>query len=837
MGIEIKSISNEALRKMAEQFDNDAEVGNKNGYIDDSEMSIFKSDVAESIKTGLLKDDNNEIANMLGLTKSVKAAATEAPVEENIRLTDDEKKKYGKEVKDKVESFVKNGVSPEELMAELGKKFSNPKYKSVLEEVSYVLKRIPAYDSKEGVEKIHDTVKKQLKNAGKWDGFHKDILDSLEKQAKSEQVSKEFEKLVEQYAEVKRTMQNTDIVKEKGDNFKAYTEIVKSNLQKKGADGKKEWDKSYTKEAFEALEDYAREDAYDYQYNVLEKGTDASTKKSIRKQMRKKVTSGDKYQLDAIQDLKTERKIFARGRKVENRANAVKSVTRTELKDELGTDLFDKLDRKYLDTIKNPDGTYDMSKLSDFIMKYVGANNQVDQSTDDEMAEFENIRTNVNHELGFGREDDDRLTKGETKKLIKYFKIKRQHNDHMPKIVKAAAAGVGAAIAGLAASDKLHVTQKVTLNIADQSTLETMLAQLKAKGVKVDTTALKDGTVNVNILQEVEKYDVITNVLKGLGIGILTDALFDTIFGNKNDEKSCISVSDYDKDDPKYTDAEKYKDYVAHRYAGSPEKVKALHTLVDAYKEKYGDNWHSELHQTIIDYAGTGSKLNPEECRMLRHHKLEDTTPIDNNNNDDEINNNNDNSEVYCDASIEKKPDVIIPTLTYEQTKKWDLTVKTHYPCMMQTYGESKAIRMLKLAQGIRDNDYSPKRMEELYKATRALKTRDKILALNIPGFDAAAYYEVFSGTDLPDIMLAPDKIGDCERKQGAKVGRVTVKDTATNPKKAKSSSYRGSKGDTTINFCDETSYVVSDDDAIKQRVSEYEKRTGTKVRLHDNRK
>ena len=75
-----------------------------------------------------------------------------------------------------------------------------------------------------------------------------------------------------------------------------------------------------------------------------------------------------------------------------------------------------------------------------------------------------------------------------------------------------------------------------------------------------------------------------------------------------------------------YTKPEEYKKHFANT-TKNPEKIQAMNTLVDAYVKKYGDNWHSELHQAIIRMAGTGSKLNPEECKMMKFHEpVEDTT-------------------------------------------------------------------------------------------------------------------------------------------------------------------------------------------------------------------
>ena len=55
---------------------------------------------------------------------------------------------------------------------------------------------------------------------------------------------------------------------------------------------------------------------------------------------------------------------FARKNKVEKTAIELENINREDLRKELGKDLFEKLNRKYLGTVMNENGTYDLSKLS-----------------------------------------------------------------------------------------------------------------------------------------------------------------------------------------------------------------------------------------------------------------------------------------------------------------------------------------------------------------------------------------------------------------------------------------------------------------------------------------
>ena len=636
MGMDIDISNLEGNLKLYARLADGQDNGNEK--IDtEKELSIFKGHAQTAVQNGEVTDADYK-AVFGSEIKTPAPQTAQAPVSNPVTLTKKQVKDHNERVKYSVKEMVKSGVAPKDLMAKLEKEYSNSaEYKQMLDEVNYTLNLVNGtnYDSKEGVENIHKKVKAQLKQDGKWDDFHKDLLDSLEDQAKTAQISKEFKTLVAEYESVKETMQKTEVVKQNGDNFKAYVEIVKDKLKKD-----KTWKESYTKEAFEQLEDYARKDAKKLVESRLANKTGATTKKGLRKELRGMNKGGDDYQNDAIQDIKTDRKVFARKHKVENKANALSSITADALRTELGkrgyqynfakkasahkigNEIFEKLNKSYLPTVRKEDGTYDLSKLSEEIASRVGQDYKVNLSKDDKMAELKNIQ---NHLRAITGQD---FTNNETKVLINVLGFDREHKDHTPKILKTAVGAVGGGIAALSASSKLNVSQAVELIIENSTIANDIIKQLEANGVKPGVTELADGSINIKVLQEYMKDSTITDILKGAGIGALTNALFDIVIGNGKDEKSCMSISDYDINDPTYTDAEKYKEYVANVFKKNPEKVDALHTLVDAYKEKFGDQWHAHFQQALRDMAGVGSKLNPEECRMIKYNKPKDGTPV-----------------------------------------------------------------------------------------------------------------------------------------------------------------------------------------------------------------
>lgn len=616
----------------------DGNGGNGNEKIDtEKELSIFKGHAQTAVQNGEATEADYK-AVFGSEIKTPAPQTAQAPVSNPVTLTKKQVKDHKARVKDSVKEMVKSGVAPKDLMAKLEKEYSNSaEYKQMLDEVNYTLNLVNGtnYNSKEDVENIHKQVKAQLKQDGKWDDFHKDLLDSLEDQAKTAQISKEFKTLVAEYESVKATMQKTEVVKQNGDNFKAYVDIVKDKLEKN-----KTWKESYTKQAFDQLEDYARKDAKHLVESRLANETGATTKKGLRKELRGMNKGGDAYQNDAIQDIKTDRKVYARKHKVENKANALSSITADALRTELGkrgyqynfakkasahkigNEIFEKLNKSYLPTVRKEDGTYDLSKLSEEIASRVGQDYKVNLSKDDKMSELKNIQ---NHLRSITGQD---FTNNETKVLINMLGFDREHKDHTPNILKTAAGVIGGAAAALSSTSKLNVSQTVAMTIEDTQVAQDIIKQLEASGVQPGVTELADGSISITVLQEYMRDSTITDILKGAGIGVLTSALFDVVIGNGKDEKSCMSISDYDINDPTYTDAEKYKEYVANVFKKNPEKVDALHTLVDAYKEKFGDQWHAHFQQALRDMAGVGSKLNPEECRMIKYNKPIDDKPV-----------------------------------------------------------------------------------------------------------------------------------------------------------------------------------------------------------------
>lgn len=723
----------------------------RSNHIDtETEYSLFENYAKSDLEAGTITEaDYKGIFGLETATKTEEVTPSETTsvtITNPIAVSKKEAKRDQEKIKDSVKDMVKQGVTPQELISELKNKYTNPQFASVINEVQEVLNIVNGtnYNSKDDVKNIHGTAEKALKAAGKWDGFHKDVLSALEDQAEANQIEKEFQAMLVNYNEVKAACKAEGLAP----NFEEYVKVVKDNFKDK---------KSYTKQALKQLEDWARDEAMGVQEVRLE-ASQGTSKRQIRKELRAQNTAGDAYQNDAIQDLKTERRIFARKHKAEKRGEEISHLNKETLISELGkrgyqynfvkkaaahkigTNIYDKLKNKYLETIKNEDGTYDLSKLQDDLLNYVGQDYKVNQSKDEQMSEMFNIKVRLKDLTG---ED---FTDNETKVLLNVLEFDREHKDHAPKLGKAVYSGIVAALGAIGAIGNGEIRQHVgiTIKLGSVADAKEFTDLLKQQGVKTSTEEV-NGQVNVRILVDQTVRAGLLNILKGAGIGVLTSAMLDIILGNERDEKSCFSVSDYNKDDPTYTDPEKYKKHFANT-TKNKAKSDAMNTLVDAYVEKYGENWHSELHNTILKTAGIGSKMNLEECRVLRFQKPEAKPPVKPEQ-ETPVKTEQEVKPEQCGLEMdEQKVDT-----TYTHTRKggdtWGGIVKAYYPCLVEEKGLSGAIRALKIALATDENG-------NLNKAT---------------------YRALLKGTDLPKTMDLPAKIGDCKRVDNAQVKKVRV--------------------------------------------------------------
>ena len=734
----IESFKFAKIQELAITIDSKYGEGNQkgNGKIDEgTESAIFKYELSKMKEAAELTDnDVEEVKEIWGLTTSTNPIKkSEAPTS----LSKDEKKEIQNAVKDRVKKLVKVGVAPEEIINLLGKEFQNPDYKFALDSVAMVLNAVNEtnYQSKDDVNKISDTVKKQLKAAGCEDDFHKDLLKEFVKQAENVQKGRELEEIKGIYKEILENEKDKDSVR----NYSKDVKAVEENLKNKNL-----WKTSYYKDVFDNLfKNYVISIALN---EIDSKLPEIKGDKDKIKDTLKAEHKDDDIFDKALDKRKKEIETFSRGYAIDEKSKKLENISPKDIKDKIGDDLFEKLNRSYLPKVKNEDGTYNLSALSDEIMTRVGIDNQVNRSKDKQMAELTNIQRHLISVVGLELEEK------EVKKLMDLCEIKMEKKDRSFKTILNKGLG---GIPGLITTAAMGM-HKVVINASQHQSIIMTVGNKELKDMILES--LGDQAAKAIITQNGDSYEILisqeqllskstSKALLGAalgGISVLTNMLWALAFGEDKEEQSCISISDYDINDPKYTDAEQYKEYIATIYKDNPTKVKTFQMLVDCYQEQYGDEWHTHYWQKLREMAGIGSKLNPDECRAAKYQKPEPPVvppPVV----VDEP-----EPEKKCKADMTYHSVEISQKYNVEFGDTWAEIVTAFYPCLVQEYG--------------------------LWGNGGAIKRLQRALCTDENGkFDKDKFNKLVTGSNLPRELILPAKIEDCVRDDNAKVKKVQV--------------------------------------------------------------
>ena len=579
MGIDISRIENQQLKALAYQIDDG------NNVLEGNEISIFKEKAPSA--EGYTAESFNQIMG-LNISNPIKS-------QEPTKAEKKDKKTYENQVKDQVKEMVKT-LSPDELISALKNKFTNPVYAEVIANVEKLLNAVNAtnYNSKEDVEKLKDKVKKnpEFKDMT---GFQKDILNSLVNQAKDEQIVKETEELYNMYTQIKENAQAADKT-----NVEKLLKQVKEQIK-----GKKSY---YEKEAFKELRNVVGKEVRDEQTGRLA-DTEGTSSKKVQKELFEGVAKDDKFTKNIIKKkMKTEREIAGRHNKFEDRKEDLTKISEKDLRKKLGDDLFLKLNASFLADKKNADGTYNVSALSDTVLYRVGYDYELNRSKDTEMSELRNLSVELKELTGQDFSDK------EVKKIVDLVGVKKEgrRRNVGKALLDGIIPGVAGAFGGLMASGKLDVTQKVTLKLNDKATAQEMYDQLAAAGAKPEMIEGASGVFTINILQRVLKDNTILNVIAGFGVGYLQGVAMSLLIGEDIAfEKSCISISDFDVKDGRYTDINEFEKYIRARY---PEKKADTVMLVaKTFVDEQGRFDLLGFQSKLNEIAGVGSNINCKE--------------------------------------------------------------------------------------------------------------------------------------------------------------------------------------------------------------------------------
>ena len=305
------------------------------------------------------------------------------------------------------------------------------------------------------------------------------------------------------------------------------------------------------------------------------------------------------------------------GRKkaVENRKKELTKIKYKDIEKALGKALTNKL-QAYIGfdpTEENyQDKEFDLSELSDFILKYVGEDYMINYSEDWE-DENRNITIGLNGHFG---NDVESLTDEEALVLAKFCGYEVEKKDHTLGLGKlfhdgaegALAAGFGHAVAN--SLSKVHVHVSVIQNMVNQLNLDSATAAALAEALGNSI----DADVSVAL-------PFFSRLGAAMATGALTSALasllIKAIIGEVKIEESCFPHSNYDKNNPLYTDRDKYIQML--KKSGLYDNIKPI---LDEYPENADGTWnHEEFFNELRLIAGLGSKLNCDEilAAILNH--------------------------------------------------------------------------------------------------------------------------------------------------------------------------------------------------------------------------
>ena len=917
MGIEIRDLVGTAERGVNSPKTNE-KIDTKEELVFFKEQARLFGFTDEQVNK-FLQEEGINVNEIMGLESSQKTTEKKELTKKEKKQAEKDQKYIENKVSDRVKALVKEGKSGEIIMETLKKEFVEEevyadKYSDTLKKVQKLFELVVEYkaDHKSTVGNIttshnegHAKLKKDIKddkfkNLGiEWNGFTKDIIKSME-----------------DAAEISRILGHTEVYKTYNDSLGERDE--KGNLKNtpdfEGAIDKvketyKDSKDSEVKKAIRVLKKQAENEATAYVQNKWMNDTKGETHKEIRTELREKNKKDDKYINKAIQNLKADRKALAPQHAVTNRMAELKE-NESKLTD---ADLAKGMQKKFLgikigggksveEKLMDPrglhtrrikmsngeyyrlgfrkeDGTLDIMKLGEGILKRVGADGVLNRN-DDDYGESE-LKA-VHDYLKFQTGED--FSKTEIKQIIRFFKVKYEHKDRsvmtilnsmllgLPSLVVGAASGALAGLVAFAEHEALQITDiPISAGVLGESAeafKEETIASLMDKGYKqgfdesvrkvvdelckdnpmsdeeydkltdelidlikdgkaFDIVEDENGNSHIFILQYVSRNHRLRNVLLGVLAGLIPGfadmvarGVYTAVAGKSKNEKTCIAPSDYDITDKMYTDPILYKEYI--RVNNPPAKAAWMQEMVDTCINIVKDNgnkieWH-ELYQNVLrEHGGFGSTINPDECKTIKYYDVENTY----NRIKPPVKPIEKVPCVDCDdinGEEVEKTNTYIPPHAWDRKggERWEAIVRAKYPCLVEDcHGD-------------------------IYGPEGAIKIMQRALCTDRNGvFDRAAFRKLIT-EDIPAHIDFPDEIeyiyknkpGKCKYKDD-EVKRVSLKTLIKGNKyKTKRSSGRygdgrnkyGEKTIATFSTTCNPNIIGRGDDKVKAK-ADYEKK------------
>ena len=282
------------------------------------------------------------------------------------------------------------------------------------------------------------------------------------------------------------------------------------------------------------------------------------------------------------------------------------------------------------------DGKYDISKLSEFISKQIGADNKMSRQENDADSELESIRTEF-------RKQGLNLTKRDTKQLVEFCGYKVEGKNLIKTVVDGTiGAGAGALGTSVAlftqapqifsSAPKNHVTFDLDFKFVGKTAIESLQfdEEFKKKYVETGVASIVETATGIKIhidhtevhpFTEIAKKHIGLNALKAAGIGALTGIAAGLLEYGPS-EKNVFSTrfkteSRSDCDEPEYKMTyDEFCGYVDARKELNDLQKLALKQIAYAYIEDDG-SWDGKSFKDYLnEKAGYDSNLN--EIELLK---------------------------------------------------------------------------------------------------------------------------------------------------------------------------------------------------------------------------
>ena len=548
--------------------------------------------------------------------------------------------------------------------------------------------------------------------------------------AEKEQINKETVILTSIYETVKA---NSDEV-----NYTKYLEAVEKEMKNSDLAGKS----YYSKEALNQLKAIMITEVQTWAQSEMDKlnneNTTATKKKHIISEIKNKLPESDKFAKNVVSEMDSLARV------AKNRVNYERnydenlgSINKEALRNSLGRDTFHKINGNHLQTVINEEnGTYNLRQLADIVRGATGADWEMNTYGDEKRSEMQKAIDDLKDAIVRGDVTDKDIEK--LKKLcnIPDAPRSREAKDVFGNVINEAVTG---AVLGPLGAIKVKSVAEVTTILVNA-------------GASASVSLSWGGAAIAPVL-------------------ITLDALINAIVGVKKDEETCFKFED--------AAGKTVEEYIAHleKHADSEEQAKAIAVLAKAYEAKYKNDWNTHFVNDLKNAAGNDLVLNCLEFKsacssLMDNLKTEEVKEASYNTYDQ-------------DGTPDTKEAVEVETID-ARTSSWEKLAE-QYSCIgdieidatkspnCAKRKDQLAVRMLKVAQAINDNNYSLERL--LYLAEETFKSPNYKYE-SLKGFEGIDH-NVLQGTMKAQLMgdvKMPSQLADCPRDNTKDI-KATVQD------------------------------------------------------------